>query len=57
MENDRFAQNSLWTLPKDAKLGIFIHCDVNGMPHAYPLTTPNKSVGEIAIRPGIDRCV
>jgi len=57
MENDRFAQNSLWTLPKDAKLGIFIHCDVNGMLHAYPLTTPNKSVGEIAIRPGIDRCV
>ena len=37
-------QKSLWELIKDIKFGMLTHKHPNGMLHAHPLTTQNKSL-------------
>lgn len=48
MQHDRLAHDTLWTLIKDIKFGMFTHSNANGALHAHPLTTQNQSVDENA---------
>lgn len=48
MQHDGPTHESLWELIKDIKFGMFTHRDANGVLHAHPLTTQNKSVDENA---------
>lgn len=46
MNHDTPAYETLWKLIKDIKFGMFTHRNVNGLLHAHPLTTQNKSLDE-----------
>jgi general stress protein 26 len=41
--------DTLWTLIKDMKFGMFTHRHADGMLHSHPLTTQNKSMDEGAM--------
>lgn len=40
------AHETLWKLIKDIRLGMLTHRHSNGMLHAHPLTTQNRSIDE-----------
>ena len=46
MEHDTPARETLWKLIKDIKFGMLTHRHANGMLHAHPLTTQNRSIDE-----------
>lgn len=46
MDHDNPARDTLWKLIKDIKFGMLTHRHANGMLHAHPLTTQNRSMDE-----------
>ena len=46
MSTPKSDHDTLWELIKDIKYGMLTHRHVNGMLHAHPLTTQNRSIDE-----------
>ncbi len=46
MSDNHTPHEKLWELIKDIRFGMFTHRHANGMLHAHPLTTQNKSIDE-----------
>jgi general stress protein 26 len=46
MQHDTPARETLWKLIKDIQFGMLTHRHANGMLHAHPLTTQNRSIDE-----------
>lgn len=46
MSTPKSDHETLWELIKDIKYGMLTHRHANGMLHAHPLTTQNKSIDE-----------
>lgn len=48
MPDNTPAHETLWKLIKDIRFGMLTHRTANGMLHAHPLTTQNRSIDEQA---------
>lgn len=47
MNNDKPAQETLWSLIKDIRIGMLTHRTASGMLHSHPLTTQSKSLNPL----------
>lgn len=49
MSTTKTPQQTLWELIKDIRFGMFTHRHADGILHAHPLTTLNKSIDEAGV--------